>query len=594
VTSKFKKDFCFVFKVMLYRDRIKYTSLVIAGLFLNVLDLLGVGLVSFILLQIYSSAGLSKVPSFLEPIYRIFYSEQSSISLSRFYLFLLFFALLVLLLKTILMGFLNKFMSVFLIQQHIKLSNSTRSAFFNNSLETVTLRTSQEVSYILNQGIYFGCTLFLSFSSTILIETMLLISTFGLLAIFFLTESLLVLLYFSLVVFFTHRFITRRARVLSELSIQGTTDANRLVQEAISLHRELTVNDGHKNFSRSIEHAITKVAQGQGRYTFLSQLPKTLLEGSLIIAIGIGALISKLTNSDDSLIPILTTFALAGFRLAPSIIRLQSSIVSFRSLRANLYRVMDFYDSLSNESSSFTSNRTSPTPQDFGFASTNFNPSIVVRDLSYQFPHSAVTLFDGLSFDVQPYESVAIIGPNGIGKSTLLELISGVRKVTEGSIDIGGVPANLAPKLFSKSISYFSQQVHLIDGNVTENIAVGCDPNYVDHERIDELIYMLKLENVFPLARGGKMMHLGENGFRMSGGQRQRIGLARALYSRPKLLILDETTSSQDVESETNLLDYLASLQGQFTLIVVSHKESTVNICNKVLDLQENRWKNRL
>jgi ABC-type bacteriocin/lantibiotic exporter with double-glycine peptidase domain len=168
----------------------------------------------------------------------------------------------------------------------------------------------------------------------------------------------------------------------------------------------------------------------------------------------------------------------------------------------------------------------------------------------------------------------------------------GLREPTLGEALISGVDAKLAPKLWPKQIAYVSQNLFLVNGTLLENIALGCPIDKVDVERVLELINLLNLNELVEENRGGLNAYLGENGFKVSGGQKQRIGLARALYWKPKLLILDEVTSSQDKHNEDELLNYLVSLRSGLSILIVSHKSNTINYCDRAIAIRSGKLVN--
>lgn len=209
---------------------------------------------------------------------------------------------------------------------------------------------------------------------------------------------------------------------------------------------------------------------------------------------------------------------------------------------------------------------------------------IRVSNLSFSYSEERPVLTD-VSFDITPGEIVGIIGPSGSGKSTLVQLLLGLREPSQGSITVGGVPlTDVERSSWSRLISFVPQDPHLVTGTVTENICFfrsGID--------IDEVQRAARLANVLDDIASlpdGFDTHLGQRGVQLSGGQRQRMSIARALVGHPKLLILDEPTSALDVRSESLIRDTLSDLRGDVTVIVIAHRLSTLDMCDRLMVIE--------
>ena len=576
------------------KDRNIYLATIVLGLFLNLLDIAGLGLLSITLVNMYSNSMNSDLPKIIMKLNDLILKINVSSSTENLIIVLLLLSITLLLIKTSLMSLSALYLSKFLAKQHLNISNQLRKDFFGNPINVINNYSSQDIAYILNQGLYYAINLFLSFVSTIIIELVLLVLTFALIFSLFPTESLLILFYFIIIVFTSSRFIVIRSRTMHEISTKGTIEATKSIQEAISLHRELWVSNQHEAFGKKIELGVASSSRGQSNYTYLSQLPKTILEASMIIGISIVALVANSFGARELLIPMISTFTVAAFRLAPSTIRFQSAFVSIKSLRSILNSVIDFRSKLNSDVLHHASERLSNYAK-LDINSENlrtFLPEIQLHDVSYKFPGESNFALQNINLSIKPFELVALTGATGAGKSTLIEIMLGLREPTLGEALISGVDAKFAPKLWPKQIAYVSQNLFLVNGTLLENIALGCPIDKVDVERVLELINLLNLNELVEENRGGLNAYLGENGFKVSGGQKQRIGLARALYWKPKLLILDEVTSSQDKHNEDELLNYLVSLRSGLSILIVSHKLNTINYCDRAIAIRSGKLVN--
>jgi ATP-binding cassette subfamily C protein len=216
-----------------------------------------------------------------------------------------------------------------------------------------------------------------------------------------------------------------------------------------------------------------------------------------------------------------------------------------------------------------------------------WNEAITLREVSFRYPRGSRAALDGISLVIAKNTSLGVIGPTGSGKSTLVDLLLGLYQPTTGEILIDDQP--LTPALmpsWQATIGYVPQDIFLIDDTIARNVAFGLPDNEIDRVRLRDVCTMAQLldfiETELP---NGFDTYVGERGIRLSGGQRQRIGLARALYHRPSVLILDEATSGLDVATEAKLLEALHSLEGKLTMVVAAHRLSAVANCDHLIDL---------
>jgi ABC-type bacteriocin/lantibiotic exporter with double-glycine peptidase domain len=192
-----------------------------------------------------------------------------------------------------------------------------------------------------------------------------------------------------------------------------------------------------------------------------------------------------------------------------------------------------------------------------------------------------------LNLEIGAGDFVAIVGPSGEGKSTIVDLMLGIIKPSSGSVTI----SNLDPiDTFAKwpgAVAYVPQSVYLFDGTVKENLCLGYNSELIDEADFKQVLWETKLDFFFETYNHGILTEVGEAGAKLSGGQRQRLGIARALISRPKLLITDEATSALESETEASLAESLLSLKGSSTIVMIAHRLSSVRLANSVVYVQD-------
>jgi ABC-type multidrug transport system fused ATPase/permease subunit len=220
------------------------------------------------------------------------------------------------------------------------------------------------------------------------------------------------------------------------------------------------------------------------------------------------------------------------------------------------------------------------------FSYPEFNPEILISNLTFSYPESISETIKSATLKIPSGSSVAIVGPSGAGKSTLIDLLLGLLEQKSGSVQISNLAPIQAIKKWPGAISYVPQDVTIINGTIRENIILGF-PNEAHREA--EIIRALKIAQLWEFVESlsdGLDTLVGERGSKLSGGQRQRLGIARALFTNPKLLVLDEATSSLDGVTEHGITEAIEALSGDVTVVIIAHRLTTVRNADQVIYLQ--------
>ena len=209
------------------------------------------------------------------------------------------------------------------------------------------------------------------------------------------------------------------------------------------------------------------------------------------------------------------------------------------------------------------------------------------KNVSFNYPGNK-NVFEDLNLEIQLNKTIAFVGSSGSGKSTLLDLVLGLLEPSKGNIFYGSLNHKEIDKNTLRSlVSYVSQQTTLMDASFRENVTIGIDD--ISDEEIYSVLKRVCLDDVVANLSEGLDTHIGEDGVKLSGGQRQRIALARALLMNPKFLILDEATSALDFESEKIILQTIQNLKEELTIIIVTHKLSSVRFADKICVLENGK-----
>ncbi len=325
------------------------------------------------------------------------------------------------------------------------------------------------------------------------------------------------------------------------------------------------------------EHNLGSARVGARQQT-LQQFPRFGLE--LLAVCGLAALVVVMIGQNKpigALVPILGLFAAAAFRVLPSANRIMMAV---QQTRYALPAISVLHDELNTLGTPVESEVAQPV---------KFDESIVLDDVSYRYPGSERDAVQNVRLTIAKGTSVGLIGGSGAGKSTLVDIILGLLTPSRGAVRIDGLDILANLRGWQNRIGYVPQAIFLTDDTLRRNVAFGVADDLTDEGRVWNAIRAAQLELfIRELPRGLDTM-VGERGVRLSGGQLQRIGIARALYHDPSVLVLDEATSSLDTSTERSVMEAVSALHGEKTIIIVTHRMSTVEHCDRLLRLEAGR-----
>ena len=312
-------------------------------------------------------------------------------------------------------------------------------------------------------------------------------------------------------------------------------------------------------------------------YNVILTLPRSFME--IITIVGLCLLVVSMVVRDrplSDIVPILGLFAAAAFRVMPSINRLlmaTQTLIFNRSIIASVYR-----DFLLDSPEVNSAQREEP-----------FAKHLELNDVSFKYPTAATPSLQDVSLVVKRGEAVGFVGPSGAGKSTLVDVILGLFAPTSGVVSVDGSDVHQNLRNWQNQIGYVPQAIYLTDDTLRRNVAFGLNDENIDDDLVREAIHLAQLQEFVSTLPDGLETVVGERGVRLSGGQRQRIGIARALYHKPSVLVLDEATSSLDTPTEHGVMQAVQALQGSKTVIIVAHRLSTVEYCDRLYRIEDSR-----
>jgi ABC-type multidrug transport system fused ATPase/permease subunit len=316
---------------------------------------------------------------------------------------------------------------------------------------------------------------------------------------------------------------------------------------------------------------------------FLPYVSKYVIETSVILgALLIGAAQFFLQDVAHA-VSTLAVFLAAGTRIAPAVLRVQQGSVMIRGSVGQAKPTLDIIEELS----------TIPISSNFDdtvdLLHKGFLPEIKLVNVTFTYPSQPRPAVSGITLNIPPGKSVAFVGPSGAGKTTMIDILLGVLKPDEGEVQISGLSPQLAITKWPGAISYVPQDISIAAGSIRENVGLGYPMTQATDELVIDALRIAQLENFISSLPEGIDSKVGEKGTKLSGGQRQRLGIARAMFTRPYLLVLDEATSALDGETEAGISDAFYALRGSTTLVMIAHRLSTVRDADLVVYMDDGK-----
>ena len=492
-------------------------------------------------------------------------------------------AAILLIIKTVLSVICVRKAVFFLSRRSALLSKNLISKVLQQDLVQIQSRSMQETLYAVTTGVN-------SIAMGILNTTVIIISDTSLLLILgaglFVVDPVVALstfAVFSLITYILYKLLQVRATRLGEESREILIKSSEKILEVLNSYRQIRVGNRRSYYSRELGILRYKLADVSAESAFMPNISKYVIEVTVVLgSISIAAL-QFIVNDAAHAFVVLSVFMAASTRLSPAILRLQQGAVSIKSNMGSVLPTLDLIEEL----------QTLPLIQtkidSLDLIHLGFAGGISVRDVSITYPTKNKPAISNISLDIKPGQVVSFVGPSGAGKSTLIDLILGVLTPDTGTIEIQGMSPEEAIRTWPGAIGYVPQDVMISNGSIKENVCLGYPIEEINDTDVWNALDLAQLGDYVRTLPDGLSTQVGDRGAKISGGQRQRLGIARALLTRPKLLVLDEATSSLDGVTETNISDAIQALKGEVTIILIAHRLSTVKESDLIYYLSEGK-----
>jgi ABC-type multidrug transport system fused ATPase/permease subunit len=379
----------------------------------------------------------------------------------------------------------------------------------------------------------------------------------------------------------------KRVAILNSRSTYESIYFNQKVSEGINSFRDLFIKGGREFYVNEIRKTKMKLAGYDAEIKFIPFISKYTIEISVILGIAVVAGIQFYLFDSNRAIAVISVFLAASTRIAPAIIRLQQNIIAVKSSLSAAKPTFDLIAELKGVEELEKSETL------ISINHLDFIPRVSLKNLKFTYSDAINDTIQDISLEISEGKFIAFVGPSGGGKSTLVDLVLGLLAPSSGSITISGLRPNDAIKKWPGSIGYVPQDVFIENSTVKENICLGFNPELVSDELVWQALKLAELSGFVKGLEGQLSYRISDAGKNLSGGQRQRLGIARALLTKPKIVIFDEATSALDAETENRVSESILKLTGDCTVIFIAHRLSVVRSADMIYYIDKGRIVNQ-
>jgi len=377
--------------------------------------------------------------------------------------------------------------------------------------------------------------------------------------------------------FFIYKVFKKKLVKIDKVVAYNLNQRVKIVQETIAIFRQIKLDNLSEYFKKLFETKNTFIREGEQKLAIIGNFPKIIIEGGAIILIALLSylLVTKNIYEEKYILTIVGTIVFGASRILPLIQNIFYNITYIVGQQKAVMDVIDFFTNNYNLKEIYKKN-------------LEFKNNINFRNVSFGYIQNQ-NIIEDINLTIKKNLIIGLVGKTGSGKSTFVDLLSGLLIPNSGEITVDNVPITDSFDNWRKKISYIDQKITLIDSTIAENIALGIDKNQIDLKLLEKVLQQSECSEFINNLPDKYLTLVGERGIRLSGGQIQRIGIARALYKNSEILILDEPTSALDLNTENLIMKSIDKLKYTKTIILITHRTSILKSCQEVYSLQNKK-----
>jgi ATP-binding cassette subfamily C protein len=560
-------------------DKIKLILVLFGQFCLALVDLLSISIIGLIgALSVYgiqSKEVNSSTRLFLE------FFQVDSFSFQKQVAALGIFACLLFVFKTMFSFVLIRKTIRFMANKSASISSQFVRNTFSLQLSNLQKYSQQELLFTATNGIEIILTKIIGGFVILFSDLLLLIVIFlGLLAVS--PEiSVSIFFVFFIVALSLNRIMHNAASKLGKTESQLIINNNQKFIELLNTYREAFVRNSRDNYIRNFVNSRFALANIITGRSLMPQLSKYIIEITVVVGSLLVAGLQFAIVDASTAISRLVFFFAAASRVAPAILRIQQGTTSIKGAEGMVEKTLEILNFANDRATNIIS-----STRKIDFKYEDFIPEISCSNVNYSHNSNSNFAINNFNLTISPGEFVAIVGKSGAGKSTIVDILLGIREPISGSVSINKLPPNKAIEGWPGAISYIPQSVSIINGSILENITLGQELFEVSIDNVWESLNVAQLEGFVRNLPDMLDTQIGDFGFNLSGGQKQRLGIARAVYTKPKILVMDESTSSLDNSTEQAISNTIHKLNGKTTVVMIAHRLSTIMNANRIVFLR--------
>ena len=559
-------------------DRRKIILVIVLQISFGFLDLLGVGLVGVIgalaIRGVQSQTPGDRVTAVLTFLHLENLTFQKQVAI------LGLIAVFLLIGKTIFTIIFSRRILFFLSRRSATITANIVAKLLSQSILTIQSRSLQETLYALTGGVNIITVGILGNLVSLISDLSLLMLLATGLFLVDITMAVTTFLIFGTVAVTLYLLLQVRAKKLGIMFAEKSVVSNEKIFEVLNSYRESVVKNRRSFYAKEIGALRKKLAETSAELSFMPSVSKYVIEVTTVFGAIIVCGIQFTTNDASRAVAVLSIFLASSSRIAPAVLRMQQVAISIRGSLGSAIPTLELIESLSKES------KQNENIDALDIVHHGFNSEIEINNVTFTYPGKTLPVIKNASFSIRPGSIVALVGPSGAGKTTLVDLILGVLRPDEGDVKVSGQSPSAAIESWPGALAYVPQDVMISNGTIRNNVALGFPFEEATNDLVNDALRIGQLIEFAEQLPEGIDSYVGDRGTRISGGQRQRLGIARAMFTKPHLLVLDEATSSLDGETEANISGAIQNMRGLVTVVMIAHRLSSVRHADVVLYLE--------